>query len=124
MVDFDRFKVINDTYGHQTGDIVLKTISGVLRSQIRDVDHIGRWGGEEFLIILPETNFSQAQKVAEKLKDAVASYCFEDIPPQTASFGVATYAKGDKANTLLARADKALYMAKSDGRNNVKAVPA
>ncbi|MGD9808939.1 MAG: diguanylate cyclase [Deferribacterales bacterium] len=124
MVDFDRFKIINDTYGHQTGDIILKTISGVLKASIREADHIGRWGGEEFLIILPDTDYHHAQIVAEKLRDAVASYCFEKIPSQTASFGVATYAKGDKANTLLARADKALYMAKSNGRNNVKAVPA
>jgi diguanylate cyclase (GGDEF)-like protein len=120
MVDFDKFKNINDTYGHQAGDTVLAAVGDILRSLTRESDIAGRWGGEEFLVILPETDCVSATTVAEKLRSTIASYNFSDIPPQTASFGIATYKDGDHRSNIVSRADKAMYMAKSRGGNCVE----
>lgn len=120
MVDLDKFKYVNDAFGHQMGDMLLKEISGVLRANLRKNDHIGRWGGEEFLIICPDTSLKEAKVIAEKLRNAIASYSFETIGKKTASFGIASLGRGDNENLLLKKADDALYKAKKLGRNRVE----
>ena len=118
IFDVDRFKQVNDTYGHQAGDNVLVRIADIASKQMRGVDVLARWGGEEFVILLPETNGKMAQQVAEKLRAAIADALF-DVGATTCSFGVAAYIDGDTAETLLARADIGLYRAKLNGRNRV-----
>lgn len=119
LVDIDYFKAVNDEYGHLVGDSVLIEFAGLLKSSIRTEDIVGRWGGEEFLIILPHTNLVQAVQVAEKLRVLVEKYIFTTIKHKTASFGVATFEKGITIQTLLDTADNALYQAKNNGRNRV-----
>ena len=130
MTDVDFFKSANDTYGHAVGDLVLKTISRVIKMQLRDYDIAGRYGGEEFSIILPYTKLSEAQMVAERLRKAVEktkidiSKVNSDVTEKnigvTISLGVAEYSPDDDENTLLQKADKALYRAKENGRNRVE----
>lgn len=130
MTDVDFFKSANDTYGHAVGDLVLKTIARVIKMQLRDYDIAGRYGGEEFSIILPYTNLSEAQMVAERLRKAVEktkidiSKVNSDVTEKnigvTISLGVAEYSPDDDENTLLQKADKALYKAKENGRNRVE----
>ena len=130
MTDVDFFKSANDTYGHAVGDLVLKTISRVIKMQLRDYDIAGRYGGEEFSIILPYTKLSEAQMVAERLRKAVEktkidiSKVNSDVTEKnigvTISLGVAEYSLDDDENTLLQKADKALYRAKENGRNRVE----
>ena len=124
MIDIDHFKGVNDTYGHQVGDVVLQKLGALCRDTLRDVDRIGRVGGEEFAVVLPETDERQALEVAERLRQSVAS---TDIPLErglplriTLSIGV-TSLIGTSANidTLLGQADGALYEAKRAGRNRV-----
>jgi diguanylate cyclase (GGDEF)-like protein/PAS domain S-box-containing protein len=122
MLDIDVFKRVNDTYGHATGDQVLRTLSGSCQHHIRDVDTVGRYGGEEFVILLAETDRVGAQRVAERLREQVEHSAMET--PQgpvsvTISVGVAERAESDDLTTLLARADQALYAAKQAGRNRV-----
>ncbi|SDU19695.1 PleD family two-component system response regulator [Stappia sp. ES.058] len=126
MIDIDRFKSINDTHGHDAGDAVLKEVAGRLRANVRGLDMACRLGGEEFVILMPETTLSAAEKVAERLRDVVAGAPFA-LPegegwdlPVTVSVGVATHAKaGDSGEKLIKRADRALYRAKEEGRNRV-----
>ncbi len=120
LIDIDNFKSINDTYGHQIGDNVLKTIADVLYENSRITDIKGRWGGEEFLIICPETDMNGVQNEAEKLRSKIESCQFPTVKSCTASFGVACYSMGDKPEQIVARADKALYIAKDNGRNRVE----
>ena len=130
MTDVDFFKSANDTYGHAVGDLVLKTIARVIKMQLRDYDIAGRYGGEEFSIILPYTKLSEAQMVAERLRKAVEktkidiSKVNSDVTEKnigvTISLGVAEYSTDDDENTLLQKADKALYKAKENGRNRVE----
>ena len=130
MTDVDFFKNANDTYGHAVGDLVLKTIARVIKMQLRDYDIAGRYGGEEFSIILPYTKLSEAQMVAERLRKAVEktkidiSKVNSDVTEKnigvTISLGVAEYSPDDDENTLLQKADKALYKAKENGRNRVE----
>ena len=123
-VDFDHFKDVNDTYGHAAGDSVLRAISRLLLGSVRSVDSIGRFGGEEFVIVLPEMDLEEAQETAERLRRKVAE---EPQPlgngeavPLTISVGVAVYPDhGQTASTLCAAADKAMYLAKDRGRNCV-----
>jgi polar amino acid transport system substrate-binding protein len=119
IVDLDFFKVVNDTYGHQTGDAVLKSVAAVFRSNCRESDIIGRWGGEEFLIICPETEPDEAVLLAEKLRSTLESKVIFDDYTQTASFGVCGYTKDDTPERLIIHADEALYTSKSQGRNRV-----
>ncbi|MGC8871271.1 MAG: sensor domain-containing diguanylate cyclase [Caldimicrobium sp.] len=119
LLDLDNFKLINDIYGHEIGDKVLVEVAKLLKDNLRSTDIIGRWGGEEFLIILPNTNFEQALNVAEKLR---ALLCTLSIPPVeriTASFGVSEYKKEEPYEKTLKRADLALYKAKAEGKNCV-----
>ncbi|TYT73287.1 transporter substrate-binding domain-containing diguanylate cyclase [Desulfobotulus mexicanus] len=119
LMDIDFFKEINDTYGHQTGDRILVSLSDLILANTRKTDIIGRWGGEEFLIICPEIDESGIKKLAEKLQGVIASFDFPEIQKTTASFGVTLYRKNDDIQSLMKRADEALYTAKKSGRNKV-----
>lgn len=119
MLDIDYFKSVNDTYGHNVGDITLQTVSTLLRTHSRSVDVVGRWGGEEFVIVLPDTTCEEALLVAQKLRQSIEAYSFPIIEHKTASFGVSAWQKGDTIESLIARADDALYDAKNSGRNTV-----
>jgi diguanylate cyclase (GGDEF)-like protein/PAS domain S-box-containing protein len=121
LVDIDKFKSVNDLYGHLTGDIVLTAISGVLQHGVRKTDIPGRWGGEEFLVICPNTNLEGAMALAEHLRQMVAAYDFDVVGKKTCSFGVAQMAKDEPINSMIGRTDLALYRAKESGRNRVEA---
>ena len=120
ILDVDFFKAVNDTYGHQTGDYVLRSIAGVLKSRVREIDVLGRWGGEEFLIICPGSELEGALALAEELRKGIEQFPFKETGKQTASFGVTEFRAGDSESMMVARADKALYQAKEEGRNLVK----
>lgn len=117
LIDLDFFKEVNDVYGHLAGDDVLRRFAKVISEHVRDTDTVGRWGGEEFLIICPSTNREKAMMIAEKLREVIASEKFPIIGSITASFGVTTHINGDNLNTIVKRADNALYLAKNK-RNN------
>jgi diguanylate cyclase (GGDEF)-like protein len=119
LLDVDYFKQTNDKMGHAAGDRLLKAISARIADTIRDVDILGRWGGEEFLVICPETDLQGAQQLAEKLCRAVAAAPFGELGSKTVSCGVATAVAETKLDTLITRADNALYAAKNAGRNQV-----
>jgi len=119
--DIDYFKRINDTYGHEFGDYVLQNLSKLIKQSIRSSDYFGRWGGEEFLIILPETEYENALKIAEKLRKKIAVHSFKGVKI-TSSFGVSEFKKGDNPENIIQKADKALYEAKKSGRNQVKGI--
>jgi len=122
MVDIDHFKRINDTYGHQQGDRVLKRFCEIMESRIREGDMMGRWGGEEFLMIFPGCDLEDAVRKAEMLRQTLEAEK-ESLPvPVTASFGVTEYRPGDTRAELLHRVDEALYGAKAAGRNRVEAL--
>lgn len=117
FLDVDRFKKINDTYGHEFGDFVLSEIGKILKETYRKSDIVGRWGGEEFIVVLPETPYEDALKLAEKLRKIIENHDFKGVKV-TISIGVSEYT-GDIEDSLK-RADKALYDAKNSGRNQVK----
>lgn len=116
MIDIDYFKNVNDTYGHDVGDLVLKEICSVIENLIRETDIFGRWGGEEFLLILPKTNKDEAISMATRIKNIIEEHKFDYIPQITVSIGVSVYNK----NIILKDVDDALYKAKSTGRNRVE----
>jgi diguanylate cyclase (GGDEF)-like protein len=120
LYDVDHFKGINDTHGHQTGDQVLVRLSDLVSSHTRSPDLVARWGGEEFVILTHGLDLTMACRVAERMRMAIQQTPFERVGTITCSFGVAQYIVGDTAQSLLARADKALYRAKSLGRNRVE----
>ena len=119
MIDIDHFKKVNDTFGHLVGDKALLQLADILRAQVRKTDHLGRWGGEEFLIISEDTDLKGAELMAEKLRTAVARASFPDIGSLTISLGVKSYQEGDSRITMIQRVDTALYRAKESGRNQV-----
>ena len=120
MIDIDYFKPINDKHGHQIGDLILKDFSKLLKNRIRSTDTLSRWGGEEFIIMLPDTSISNAAIIAEKMRVAVAKTHFESVGHITASFGVAEVTlEPDSEKQALIHADNALYQAKRNGRNRV-----
>lgn len=127
LLDVDGFKIYNDTYGHPQGDVLLKRLSALLRENVRSVDIVGRWGGEEFIIVMPETPKEEAWRTAERLRIAVASAVFPGHPDdedervyKTISLGVATFPDDTQdMQTLIAMADQALYRAKHGGRNQI-----
>ncbi len=120
MVDIDFFKSVNDTYGHDVGDELLKAFSSISQQCMRKSDTFGRWGGEEFLIINANSDAKSSRQLAEKLRQNVAEYTFPQVGHKTASFGVAELTdRDDSIDTLLKRADEALYQAKENGRNQV-----
>lgn len=119
LLDIDHFKKINDTYGHLVGDKTLIKLSSILTSRTREIDVVGRWGGEEFLIVCPGTDISGAKKLAEDIRLSIFEYKFEVVGKSTSSFGVATLQVDDTEEKLLKRVDDALYHAKNTGRNKV-----
>lgn len=120
MLDIDYFKVVNDSFGHQAGDNVLVAIAGLLTRTARETDVAGRWGGEEFLLVCPETELQVVAALAERLRVEFAATDFPLVGKVTSSFGVAAFAPGDSVKTLVQRADEALYRAKDNGRNCVE----
>lgn len=119
MIDLDHFKSVNDTYGHLTGDEVLKELSNVLTNNIRNTDYLGRIGGEEFLIIATHSDLEQTMILAESLRKKIEAFNFTEVGQKTGSLGVATYKPGDNDTSMLKRADDCLYYAKEHGRNQV-----
>jgi diguanylate cyclase (GGDEF)-like protein/PAS domain S-box-containing protein len=120
IFDIDRFKEVNDRYGHSAGDYVLKTIADVVRENIRKIDYFVRWGGEEFMIISSETNLKEACVLAERIREAIESYTFEDVGKVTVSLGLTEFKESDTEDSLIKRADDAKYEAKKKGRNLVE----
>jgi diguanylate cyclase (GGDEF)-like protein len=119
MLDLDHFKAVNDTYGHQAGDRVLIDLVAQVKALLRKPDLLGRFGGEEFVVLLPETTLDEAVVVAERIRASCA--CSDHKPACTVSIGITTSHKdSDTVDTLLARADAALYHAKAAGRNRVE----
>ncbi|TPG58858.1 diguanylate cyclase [Ewingella americana] len=121
LVDADHFKAINDAYGHHRGDEVLISLARALESCIRDSDRVFRWGGEEFVILLPLTNLQGALHVAESLRETVQQLSQPNFPPLTVSIGVAQHLTDEDSISLFKRMDEALYRAKTSGRNKVMA---
>lgn len=119
IIDIDKFKQVNDSYGHQVGDQVLITFASILTDNIRNIDIVGRWGGEEFLLICRGSDLDGTMAAAEKLRAAIADHVFRTIGITTASFGVSAYQVGDTVVDMIARADTALYRAKENGRNRI-----
>jgi len=119
LVDIDFFKEVNDNFGHQTGDIVLIEFTKLLKKNIREIDMLGRWGGEEFLIVCPSLDRRDVYQTAERIRKEIESFDFTKVGKKTASFGLATYKQKDDLETIIKRADKALYEAKESGRNKV-----
>ncbi len=119
MIDIDDFKHVNDTYGHQAGDSVIKKLVEIFLKLIRVSDRMGRWGGEEFVVLLPQTSYNQAFELAQRLRVGFSTYKFENIGHKTASFGVATLEEGDTISSLIEKSDKALYLSKNLGKNRV-----
>lgn len=125
MLDIDHFKLLNDSYGHQQGDVVLKGVANILRRSVRDIDLVARYGGEEFVVILPETPKKNAVIVAERIRASVEGAGFEHdggVLEATASLGVSGHPDDDITTQLdlIAKADEAMYKAKREGRNLVR----
>jgi len=121
MLDIDRFKGVNDTYGHDAGDAILRDLVQFVGSRLRGPDTLARWGGEEFMVLLPETGRQGAEDLAEQLRAAVAGHAFPGAGPITISAGVAEYHADRPLKALLKAVDDALYRAKERGRNRVEA---
>jgi len=120
LIDIDFFKLVNDDYGHIVGDKILIAFAKLLQSCIREGDILGRWGGEEFLIVLPYTTMDKAALLAEKIRQKIEDTVFDEVGTKTASFGVYGFEDGITIEKLIDNADTALYKAKSSGRNNVQ----
>ena len=119
LFDLDRFKQVNDRHGHQVGDQVLTQVAALVRRQLRASDTLARWGGEEFVILVPESGLEEAGQLAEKLRLAVAACSCPSVGGLTISLGVALFTPADSLDDWLFRADQALYAAKAGGRNQV-----
>ncbi len=120
FLDIDDFKYINDTFGHSIGDDILVKFANIISLSIRKSDYIARWGGEEFIIILPNTNSENAYKLALNLKDLINNKDFGISKEITSSFGISQYCKGDTKTEIIKRADEAMYYIKRNGKNNIK----
>ncbi|MGP2656347.1 diguanylate cyclase [Malaciobacter sp. WC5094] len=120
ILDIDYFKNVNDTYGHLIGDNVLKELAKILTVCSRDSDIVARWGGEEFVMMLPQTNIEQAMFVAQKLRATIEKHPFEKVGNITCSIGISQYHKIESKEVLFKRVDDALYKAKTNGRNRVE----
>ena len=119
LFDLDYFKEINDKFGHQAGDDVLIQISHEMHNSIREADMLGRWGGEEFILVCPKTSLNGAFKLANKIRQHIEQQCFLDNQKITISAGVAEFESNENYHSLLKRLDDALYEAKKAGRNTV-----
>lgn len=121
IADIDDFKQINDVFGHQTGDLVLKKVSAILKSSVRKVDFVGRLGGEEFLIVSPQTTTNNALVLAERVRMAIENMSIECVNRRiTLSLGVSSFSRSKGLDKIINDADEALYLAKRDGKNRVK----
>lgn len=120
MLDIDHFKSVNDNFGHQVGDKVLQEFSSILKNVCRDTDVIGRWGGEEFIVICINSNKDNTIELAQRLRKSVEEFSFFKVNHKTTSLGVSTYKDGDNKDIMTKRADDALYDAKHNNRNCVK----
>ena len=120
MYDLDNFKDINDSFGHHRGDEVLKTLATLVQEALRKGDVFGRWGGEEFLILLPLCNSENGRAIADNIRERFASYAVPGIGHVTASFGVAQWDPDESDTDWLVRVDQAMYEAKDAGRNAVR----
>ena len=123
MFDIDHFKSINDKFGHMVGDDVLKDITDLISNNIRKTDTFGRYGGEEFIILCPNTTEKGAIALAEKLRAILSDTSLQVVGKVTASFGVASFSENDSIDSLYQRADDGIYQAKNNGRNSVCVVP-
>ncbi|UAW99586.1 diguanylate cyclase [Halopseudomonas nanhaiensis] len=122
LMDVDHFKQLNDRFGHDLGDRVLCELSSVIKDAVREKDYVGRWGGEEFLAVLPDSDSSQAGMIAERVRAAVDEFDWSRLGLDTAvtlSIGVSHLVPGESFNECVARADSALYISKDSGRNRV-----
>ncbi len=122
MFDIDHFKRVNDTYGHHRGDYVLKTLAAVVRKCKRGSDVLARIGGEEFIVLLPDTGLNHAVELAERIRTNVESYPFEEIGKITVSLGVTEFRQTDSNESIMKRVDSAMYLAKNNGRNRWEAI--
>lgn len=120
LLDIDHFKQVNDTFGHQTGDVVLRGLAKLVAGRIREQDMFARWGGEEFVILVPNCNAIEARLFAEKLRRAVEQHDFQTVGKVTCSIGLVEYHQGESVNNLIDRVDECLYRAKNNGRNRVE----
>ncbi|MEE4296859.1 MAG: bacteriohemerythrin [Wenzhouxiangella sp.] len=124
ILDIDHFKQVNDSHGHGIGDQVLQRFAGLVQGQIRVVDSLFRWGGEEFVVLLPNTSLTAARFIADRIRRAVGEADFEPVPQVTVSIGAAELERGESPDDWFDRADKAIYLAKAQGRNQVVCAPA
>jgi diguanylate cyclase (GGDEF)-like protein len=120
IIDIDDFKNVNDTCGHLAGDYVLKAVADILQSHMRKLNHLIRWGGDEFIIVPVETGLDGASIFSERLRQAIESFDFGKAGKITVSIGIALFNKDDTEDTFLKRADDALYKAKASGGNRVE----
>ncbi len=120
VLDIDHFKKINDAHGHLAGDNVLKEVANIIRENIRGSDYLTRWGGEEFIVLLPETGVEKAEALADRIKDSIENHQFNGLGKVTVSLGVTQYREDDSGEELMKRADEAMYRAKAGGRNRVE----
>ena len=124
MLDLDHFKAVNDNYGHAAGDTTLKLFAKILLDiSVEEKASVGRWGGEEFVVVCYDTDQYEIKELAEHLRIKIASETFKAIDHITCSIGVTEVLDTDEANTVFVKMDKALYDAKSAGRNCVKSLP-
>lgn len=119
MFDIDHFKSINDTYGHDVGDAILVSLTKLVQRYIRDTDIFSRWGGEEFMLLLPHTNRDNSHLLADRIRSRIEAHEFEVIGKMTCSFGVSNFQPGDTDESFTKRVDNALYESKHNGRNRV-----
>ncbi len=123
LFDLDHFKHVNDTYGHDQGDVVLREVVRVIEPLLRKTDRLGRWGGEEFIILAPESDLAQVGWLAERIRASIADHDYGFTPSVTVSLGLAQYKTGETPEALITRADEALYKAKTLGRNRAESIP-
>jgi len=123
MYDLDHFKLVNDTFGHDVGDYVLQAVTRLVGGNIRDTDIMARWGGEEFMVLMPQSDINAARIVAEKLRLQISGHHFDSVNALTVSFGITVFEPADDPDSLLKRVDNALYLAKKQGRNCVAVLP-
>jgi diguanylate cyclase (GGDEF)-like protein len=126
IFDLDHFKIVNDTFGHSAGDIVLKTVALEAQKNLRNIDHIARYGGEEFILILPSLEIKEAMVCAERVREMIKTLVFDNMPENfriTISVGVTKYQPNEVIQDAINRADTALYKAKANGRDRVEYEP-
>lgn len=123
LFDIDGFKTINDTYGHNVGDEALKSLTKLVGAQLREVDYFVRWGGDEFIIIAPDTEIEKAAALAERARKVVEAHKFQTIGNYTITFSVAQFKANDTVDSFIKRADRGLYRGKEAGKNRVEICP-